>query len=520
MRRLLVVLLLSTSTWAVPVVLEGDLPDGGPDFVMIPFDVPEGTQEISITHPKLQPENILDYGVFDPGGYRGWGGGNNEPAVIGRLAASRSYLAGPMPAGQWSVLIGKAKIVVAPARYRLEIDVRPVATLALQPARAPYVPRRLSEEARWYAGDLHVHSRESGDAQPTLDAVALFARSRGLDFVEYSEHNTVSQLDFFNDVQSRHPQVLLLPGVEFTTYAGHANAIGSTRYVDHRLGFGSVTLETALAKFATQDVVLSINHPLLELGMSCIGCAWKHKIPREQLGAVEIGTGGFDKTGLLFGKQTIAWWERLSVQGLHLAPIGGSDDHSGGTGTGMFDSPIGSPTTMVFANGLDAASIVDGIRKGRTVVKLQGPTDPMVDLRIGDGMVGDTVVAHSPLMKVMVTGGVGSKLVVFKDGVELRSVEVTQDPFELVEQVAGGRFRAEAQIAGQPRTVTANLWVSAPTAPPPMGCGCGGGAQLVLLAVLGLLRKRRERRTWSLVSGRPRRRVRLALRSASRLPSR
>lgn len=488
--RWLCLVLLSAPSWAAPLVIEGDLPDGGPDFVMIPFEVPAGTEEISVAHPKQQPENILDYGVFDPAGYRGWGGGNDEPAVVGRLAASRSYLAGPMPAGQWSVVIGKAKIITSPAHYRLEIDVRSAAVLPPQPARAPYQPIRLGEETRWYAGDLHQHSRESGDASPTLDAVATFARSRGLDFVEYSEHNTVSQLDFFSDVQARHPDLLLLPGVEFTTYAGHANGIGATRYVDHRLGYGEVTLETALANFATQDVVFSINHPLLDLGQNCIGCAWKHKIPREQLGAVEIGTGGFDKTGLIFGKQTLAWWERLSAQGLHLAPVGGSDDHSGGTGTGMFDSPIGNPTTMVYATALDAAAIVEGIRKGHTVVKLQGPGDPMVDLRIGDAMVGDTLVAHSPLLKVTVTGGVGARLVVFKDGAELYSTEVTADPFEWADVVSGGgRFRAEAQIDGQPRTVTGNLWVESPVEPPPKtGCGCSGGGELWLLLAALLLR--------------------------------
>ncbi len=494
MKRLWWVLLLSATSQAAPMVLEGELPDGGAAFVMIPFDVPAGTEEISIVHPKLQPENILDYGVFDPAGFRGWGGGNSEPAVVGRLAASRSYLAGPMPAGQWSVLIGKAKIIVSPARYRLEIDVRSNATLPSQSMRAPYRANRLSDVARWYAGDLHVHSRESGDASPTMDGVAAFAQRRGLDFVEYSEHNTTSQLDFFNDVQARHPTVLLLPGVEFTTYDGHANGIGATQYVDHRLGFGEVTLETALAAFAAQDAVLSVNHPLLDLGQSCIGCAWKHKIPRDQLKALEIGTGGFDKTGLIFGKQTLAYWERLSAQGLHLAPVGGSDDHSGGTGTGMFDSPIGSPTTMVFATALDAAAIVDGIRKGHTVVKLQGPMDPMVELRIGDGMVGDTVVAHSPLLKVTVTGGVGSKLVVFKDGMELVSAEVTEDPFKLVEAaVGGGRFRAEAQLDGQPRTVTGNLWVESPTEPPPKGCGCGAGSELFVLLILFFLSPSGER---------------------------
>lgn len=342
---------LLTTILAVPVIIEGDLPDGDPAFVMIPFDVPAGTVEIEIAHPRQQPENILDYGVFDQNGFRGWGGGNSENLILNAAAASRSYLPGPINPGTWHVLIGKAKIIVSPARYRLEIETRTFATLPAQSLRAPFLPVQLKSEARWYAGDFHVHSRESGDAAPTADAIALFAAMRGLDFVELSEHNTTASVSWLNDVQSRHPNLLLIPGVEFTTYSGHANGIGATQYVDHRFGLEGNSLDTALAAFATQDVVFAINHPLLDLGTTCIGCAWKHKIPRDQLGAVEIGTGGWDKTGVIFTRQVIPWWERLVAQGIKAAPIGGSDDHSGGTGTGQFDSPIGSPTTMVFATG-------------------------------------------------------------------------------------------------------------------------------------------------------------------------
>ncbi len=474
-------LLLSSLANAAPLVLEGELPVMGPDFVMIPFEVPAATVELSVTHPNLQPENILDYGVFDPAGFRGWGGGNSEPAVVGAEASSRSYLPGALTAGTWSVLIGKAKVISAPARYRLEIDLRTTPLLPAQSTRAPWGPARLSDEARWYQGDFHVHSLESGDAQPTMDAVATFAASRGLDFVEFSEHNTTSQLGFLHDVQGRHPNVLLLPGVEFTTYAGHANGIGATSYVDHRLGYGEVTLDSALAQFATQDVVFSLNHPLLDLGQSCIGCAWKHRIPREQMKAVEIATGGWDKTGVIFTKQTIAWWERFSAQGLHFAPVGGSDDHSGGQGTGAFDSPIGSPTTVVFANGLEASAIVAGVRAGHTVVKLQGPTDPMVDLRVGAAMVGDDVEVSEADLEITVIDGVGAKLVLFRDGAEYRTADVTSTPFEFKEPLTeGGRYRAEAQLDGQPRTVTNNLWVT--VVPKKSGCSTGDG--LALLSVL------------------------------------
>ena len=41
--RWLWLFLLSSSTFAAPLVLEGTLPTDGPDFVMVPFEVPAGT---------------------------------------------------------------------------------------------------------------------------------------------------------------------------------------------------------------------------------------------------------------------------------------------------------------------------------------------------------------------------------------------------------------------------------------------------------------------------------------------
>jgi hypothetical protein len=39
-------------------------------------------------------KGILILQVNDTQGFRGWGGGNNESAIIGLRAASRSYLPG------------------------------------------------------------------------------------------------------------------------------------------------------------------------------------------------------------------------------------------------------------------------------------------------------------------------------------------------------------------------------------------------------------------------------------------
>ncbi len=65
----------------------------------------------------------------------------------------------------------------------------------------------------------------------TLEA----AHEAGLDFAAITDHNTIS-LDDTRLAQGRYPHTLLIPGMEVTTFYGHANAIGVTDFVDFQLG--------------------------------------------------------------------------------------------------------------------------------------------------------------------------------------------------------------------------------------------------------------------------------------------
>lgn len=469
MRRALFFVSLS---WATPafagetqVMLGGEVPDDGLDHFFVPFEVPAGTVEIEVAHDDLSDDNILDWGLEDPAGFRGWGGGNGENAVVGVEAASRSYVAGPIAAGEWRVVVGKALIDDTPAMYSIVVTLRDTPTLAPQPERTPYTGGvDLGGGPRWYAGDFHVHSRESGDAAPTLDEIADLAAERGLDFVEISDHNTLSQLEFFHDAQGRHPDVLFVPGMEFTTYAGHANAIGATEWVDHKIGQPGVTIAAAAAAFAGQGALLSINHPVLDLDAICIGCGWKHEIP-EGLAAVEVATTGLDKAGMYLTDDAIKWWDEICATGVHAAALGGSDDHKAGVDLDGFSSPVGDPTTMVYAESLEAGAILAGIRAGRTVVKLQGPEDPMVELTADAGMVGDTITADAAVLTATVTGAPrGSGVRFVRNGAAMATTTVTEDPFAatvMATAPAGGedRWRAEVIVDGEPRTITSHLWL-------------------------------------------------------------
>lgn len=449
-------------------VLEGDVPTSGPDHFFVPFDVPAGTKELEIAHDDLSEANILDFGLEDARGYRGWGGGTEEHTIVSERAASRAYVPGPLDVGGFRVVVGKAKVVASPAKYRIEVTFRDAPTLAAQMERKPYTDApALERKTRYYAGDFHVHSRESTDARPGLDEIGTFARSRGLDFVELSDHNTVTQLEFVGDAQPRHPQLLFLPGIEYTTYQGHANAIGATRFVEHKLGQAGTTIGTSVDAILAQGAVFSINHPLLDLGDVCIGCAWKHEVSPEKVGGYELGTGGQKEGARLFLDVTLAAWEALLDRGSHAAAMGGGDDHQAGKAKGAFASPLGSPTTLVLADELSAPAILAAVKKGRTVVKLQGPEDPMVELSTeGGALPGDRLGVQSARMVARVTGGVGQRVRFVKNGKPEPEVDVTSDPFvhELVVVPDAGaretRVRAEVVVDDKPRTITSHVFFS------------------------------------------------------------
>ena len=484
------------------VHLEGDVAAAGGDFVDVPFEVPAGTAEIRIAHSDGDPAVILDFGVWSPEGFRGWGGGNTEDAIIGALQSSRSYRPGPITPGTWTVVIGKAQLVAGAGHYTIDIEFHDTASLAPKPM-ASYTPTVLATERRWYKGDFHVHSEESGDASATFDQIATLAAQRGLDFVNLSDHNTSSQLSLIAAAQPDY-SVLLLRGAEITTYAGHGNAVGLPSYVDHRIGYQGRTIVDVLDEVAARDAIFIVNHPSLDLGDACIGCAWQHAdTPWDRVAGLEVITGKWDLVESLFVPRAIELWDEQLDAGHRIAAIGGSDDHSAGTGTGLTDTPLGSPTTLVLADELSEAAILDAVRRGRTMVMLRGPDDPFVDVHLvaADGSLaelGDEVDGiASAVFPLVITGGTGGTVQLWRDGALVDELEVDADPFTHEFRDAPGaadhRYRIEMINEGGKRiVVTSHFYVHGRAAAD--GCGCRSGEPaslgLVVLVLGGLLRRR------------------------------
>src|SRR3954468_22525298 len=142
MSGILVAAVLSTMHY------EGDVAAAGGDYQDVAIAVPAGTVEISIAHSDGSDYTILDWGVWGPDGFRGWGGGLSDDAVIGVSQSSRGYLPGAVAGGTWTVAIGKAKLDTGGGHYSIDVICRDTPTLGVLP-QAPYAAPVLSPERRW-----------------------------------------------------------------------------------------------------------------------------------------------------------------------------------------------------------------------------------------------------------------------------------------------------------------------------------------------------------------------------------
>ena len=223
---------------------------------------------------------------------------------------------------------------------------------------------------------------------------------------------------------------------------------------------------------------------------------------------IELATGAYEYIPV-FGRQVLAMWDDLLDRGHRITGTGGSDDHESPSEPGTYDSQIGTPTTLVWADELSEAAIIEGVRRGRVVVKLRGPDDPMVELSaVGDdgstAMIGDTVRGARVTLVARVQGGAGMTLALWRNGEEEESVAVDRDDFshELARVTGpnGDRYRLQLSEAFDV-VITNHVWVEpGDRLPDDGGCGCGAAAggsarQLPawLLAVLAILAVNRPR---------------------------
>ncbi|WP_407352507.1 CehA/McbA family metallohydrolase [Luteimonas sp. R10] len=372
-----------------PLVLRGEI-DGSDHqrYREVPFTVPAGTARITVAfdYDGREDKTTIDLGLLGPDGFRGWSGGNKREFTVSAYDATPSYLPGALPAGEWRLLLGIPNIRAgASASYTAEVRFTPTgAEERLPPSLRPV----LAEQARWYRGDLHMHSAHSDASCDSQDGervpCPLFltlqaAAEQGLDFVALTDHNTVSHLHDIRGLQPYFDRLLLIPGMEVTTFQGHANVFGLRAPLDFRIGDTVPDWNALLGEVQARGLLLSVNHPALPSDERCMGCGWTPKggVDWSRIAAVEVVNGADAGTPV----SGIPFWHAQLDAGHRLAGVGGSDNHDAKLTQSQFGrSRVGAPVTAVHAASLSQDAILDGIRAGRVFVDVEGSRDRVLDL--------------------------------------------------------------------------------------------------------------------------------------------
>jgi hypothetical protein len=286
------------------------------------------------------------------------------------------------------------------------------------------------------------------------------AARRGLDFIAITDHNATSQYNSMRELQPYFDKLLLIPGREITTFQGHINFLGTTDFVDFRLGSKEVPdVNTLLRSAVSVGGLTSINHPGDPSGEICMGCGWTPASPVDMhlLTAVEAVNGGSEQYGI----PNIPFWNKQLNTGCRLAGIGGSDNHRPMQPLDGIGS-IGSPTTVVYATELSTPAILAGIRAGHVFIDLAGTRDRLLEVtaRAGDqaANAGDLLTApegQTVDFELRVVAAAGGTVRWLEDGQELTlktgaAVTSADQSFSLA-WVSDDRrhwFRAEVMGAG------------------------------------------------------------------------
>ena len=334
-----------------------------PDWHYLPVQVPAGVRRIDVSYEDTKTDtgagfslNVIDLGMFDPSGhglgnvagFRGWSGGARKNFSITRSWATPGYIAGPMTAGVWNVILGPVAIVPPGVDWKVTI------TLSFGAQGPKFVPTPAPRSvpgkgAGWYRGDMHLHTVHS-DGRWTQAELIAAAKAAGLDFLNSSEHNTHSAGLTWGKVTPS--DFLVITGEEITTRAGHWLAVGlpAGTWIDWRFRPADNQLKRFTDQVRGVGGLSIAAHPWVPIPST----KWDFGYDYTNMDAVEIWNGPWT-TDDQFG---VEQWHALLVSGTFVPVVGNSDSHNSG-------QKVGLPQNVAHATALSTGAIVDALKKGR-----------------------------------------------------------------------------------------------------------------------------------------------------------
>jgi hypothetical protein len=370
-------------------------------FRAVEFEVPTGIDRLDVdfSHDGQGVRTVVDLALYDGEGFRGASGSNKTALTIGSVDATPSYLPGPIRSGTWRLVMGFPNVRAAvglpgrgmpPTNYEVRIRLHRKGHALPESA---FVAEALRREAGWYRGDFHAHTAHSdgtcesrkGRRVPCPMFKTLLAVDReALDFIAITDHNTNSHYNGLRELQAYFDQLLIIPGMEMTTFGGHANVLGIDQWPAFLKPDASVAdVAAVFSETRRRRGLVIVNHPGLPSNEDCMGCGWSGQAGWNAVDAVEIVNGG---SLLRFASaegpySALEYWQRLLDLGVRVTAIAGSDSHDPAA-TADRQVPVGRPRTVVYAPQLSQRALFTSVREARAFVDVDGTQSRHIDLSV------------------------------------------------------------------------------------------------------------------------------------------
>ena len=304
----------------------------------------------------------------------------------------------------------------------------------------------LNDEAGWYKGELQVHSTYGAGSQSVSELIRIAERMR-LDFLAITDRNT---LDAAFDPKFKSKSTVLIPAMEWGSDSKGVALVYAPRTFPHATDSNSEAQAISIRAQA-QGGIFAIAHPCFPTSPWQWDLAYVNAIQgwcRDWRGPPPMSLQRITNVALLERKdgkllhslanaaatpghsangQATLFWDMELRRGLKAGLIAGSNSSSPKV-------PMASPVTWVYAQEKSLRGILEGIRRGRTVVArdLNAPrvffTADILNNGKVESMIGGVVPLRQPTRFIVdVEGGLGTRLEILRNGIPIRSTRVESD---------------------------------------------------------------------------------------------
>jgi sugar phosphate isomerase/epimerase len=245
--------------------------------------------------------------------------------------------------------------------------------------------------------ETHLHTRHS-DGQDSVTEMLAACRMAGYDAVALTDHNTQSGLDEAVEAAAR-LGLILLPGVEVTTFFGHVVVLGVTRVPEWR-DLESRGMAALVEAVHSAGGLVCVAHPTALGSPVCSGCTWEWKVDPTAIDLWEIFSAPRPHTGA-----PLALWRQLLAAAGRAAPVAAGDVHS------VEAAARSRHATYVYVDHPTAEAVLDALRRRRLFASFESRLDFWLEAPDGSlAVAGERVAAGEWLPRVSMSGAVVSNV--------------------------------------------------------------------------------------------------------------